>query len=190
MCPLLAGMQSGPRMASASLCGLTNVAADKRSDDCATLRAALLLTRLQLNLGVRQTSVATTVTSDGISTDDWSLVHELALEVVNLSAAGDDAASNAASVRLLWLLDTLQEKYGPLPSLLATRADYVDRPEDREYLLLKAYEQARLISDWKNLVSIAESLASFYIEHRSDYRNGAHWLGALEENLKSFHDPL
>ena len=50
--PLLAGMQSGPRMASASLCGLTNVAADKRSDDCATLRAALLLTRLQLNVGV------------------------------------------------------------------------------------------------------------------------------------------
>ena len=48
VCPLLAGMQSGPRKASASLCGLTNVAADKRSDDCATLRAALLLTRLQL----------------------------------------------------------------------------------------------------------------------------------------------
>jgi hypothetical protein len=54
VCPVLAGMQSGPRMASASLCGLTNVAADKRSDDCATLRAALLLTRSQLNLGVSQ----------------------------------------------------------------------------------------------------------------------------------------
>jgi hypothetical protein len=55
MCPLLAGMQSGPRMASASLCGLRNVAADKRSADCATLRAALPLPCLQLNLGVGRT---------------------------------------------------------------------------------------------------------------------------------------
>jgi len=53
VCPLPAGMQSGPRMASASLCGVTNVAADERSDGCAALRAALLLARLLLNLGVR-----------------------------------------------------------------------------------------------------------------------------------------
>ena len=33
---------------------LTNVAADKRSLDCARLRRALLLTRLLLNFGVRQ----------------------------------------------------------------------------------------------------------------------------------------
>jgi hypothetical protein len=52
--PLVAGMQSGPGMASASLCGLMNVAADKRSDDCATLPAALLLTRLQLHLGISE----------------------------------------------------------------------------------------------------------------------------------------
>lgn len=51
-------------MASASLCGLTNVAADKRSDDCATLRAALLLTRLQLNLGVSQLRLTSYVRCD------------------------------------------------------------------------------------------------------------------------------
>jgi hypothetical protein len=61
----------------------------------------------------------------------------------------------------------LEEKYGPLPSLLATRADYVDSPEEREYLLLRAYEQARALNDLKNLVEIAESLASFYIEDRT-----------------------
>jgi hypothetical protein len=54
---LLAGMQSGPRNASASLCVLTNVAADRRSDDCATLHAAVLLTRLQVNLDVTQATV-------------------------------------------------------------------------------------------------------------------------------------
>jgi hypothetical protein len=137
---------------------------------------------------VRQT-IINTVTSDGISTDDWRLVHELALEVVNLSAAGDITSRDAA-VRLLSLLDTLEEKYGPLPSLLATRADYVDSLEDREYLLLKAYDQARILEDLKNLVEISESLASFHIEDRSDYRNGAHWLRMLEEHLRLFHDPL
>jgi hypothetical protein len=110
--------------------------------------------------------------------------------VVNLSAAGDVASSDAAAVRLLSLLDTLQEKYGPLPSLLATRADYVDSPEDREYLLLRAYDEARILEDLKNLLEISESLASFYIEHRSDYRNGEHWLRKLEEHLQLFHDPL
>jgi hypothetical protein len=130
------------------------------------------------------------VTSDGISTDDWRLVHELALEVVNLSAAGDVASRDAAAIRLLSLLDTLQEKYGPLPSLLATRADYVDSPDEREYLLLKAYDEARILEDLKNLLEISESLASFYIEERSDYRHGEHWLRKLEDHLQSFHDPL
>jgi hypothetical protein len=38
--PLPTGMRSGPRVASASLCGLTHVVADERSDDRATLRGA------------------------------------------------------------------------------------------------------------------------------------------------------
>jgi hypothetical protein len=81
-------------------------------------------------------------TPDGITTEDWDRVHELALDVVNLSAEGDEAASDAAKLQLRELVDDLQEKYGPLPSLLATRADYVERVEDREYWLTAAYEQA------------------------------------------------
>jgi hypothetical protein len=71
-------------------------------------------------------------TPDGITTEDWDRVHDLALEVVNLSAEGDEAGSDAAKIQLRELLDDLQEKYGPLPSLLATRADYVERVEDRD----------------------------------------------------------
>src|SRR5213593_2852805 len=45
--------QLGPRKSESRACYLTNVAADKRSSGCAWLCHALLLTRLQLNFGVR-----------------------------------------------------------------------------------------------------------------------------------------
>jgi hypothetical protein len=128
------------------------------------------------------------MTPDGISTEDWDRVHELALDVVNTSAEGDEKASARASDRLRGVLDELQEKYGPLPSLLATRADYVDRGEDREYWLLAAYDQAQQRQDAKNLVWIAESLASLYLEERSDREKGTEWLTALERHLQTFHD--
>ena len=78
------------------------------------------------------------MTPDGISADDWRRVHELAVEVVNLSADDDGTASDEAAERLLDVLDDLQRKYGPLPSILATRADYVASSADREYWLLAA----------------------------------------------------
>ena len=46
--------QLSPRKSESRACYLTNVAADKRSSGCAWLCHALLLTRLQLNFGVRQ----------------------------------------------------------------------------------------------------------------------------------------
>jgi hypothetical protein len=45
------------------------------------------------------------MTEDGIATEDWDRVHELAVEVVNLSADGDIATSEQASLRLVELLD-------------------------------------------------------------------------------------
>ena len=129
------------------------------------------------------------MTPDGIETTDWDQVHELALEVVNTSAEGDDTASTDASNRLRALLDQLQEKYGPLPSLLATRADYVDRPEDREYWLLAAYAQAVERGDSKNMALIADSLATFYIEEHPDRGQGARWLDTLAEHLRASGEP-
>jgi hypothetical protein len=92
-------------MASASLCGLTNVAADKRSDDCATLRAALLLTRLQLNLGVRRTP-GMTVTSELLQAK-WVEIHKAALLLLaarTLPPQGGTrlAAENVAEIRAEW----------------------------------------------------------------------------------------
>jgi hypothetical protein len=69
-----------------------------------------------------------------------------------------------------------------LPSLLATRADYLDRLEDREYWYLAAYKQAAERGDAKNLVSISESLASLYAENLH-WKEAADWVGLLEQHL-------
>lgn len=127
------------------------------------------------------------MTEDGIATEDWDRVHELAVEVVNWSAEGDIPASHRASLRLVELLDDLQEKYGPLPSLLATRADYLDGFEEREYWYLAAYRQADARGDAKNLESISESLASLYVENVR-WKEAAEWVGLLEQHLVACPD--
>ena len=53
---------------------------------------------------------------------------------------------------LLNYLDELTAKYGELPSLLATRADYVEDPAESERLLLRAFEAATRIVDTLNLL--------------------------------------
>jgi hypothetical protein len=129
------------------------------------------------------------MTSDGIATEDWDRVHELALEVVNASAEGEEAASECAALRLRELLDELQQKYGPLPSLLGTRADYIsDGPEERDYWLAAAYEQAQKLGDTKNLVWIAASLATLHVDDRRDPVEGSRWLMQLEEHLRATPD--
>jgi hypothetical protein len=125
------------------------------------------------------------VTPDGIATEDWDRVHQLALDIVNASAEGDTAASDAAALQLREFLDELQEKHGPLPSLLATRADYVSGTEERDYWLTAAYEQATVRRDLKNLVWIAASLACLHLEDLADTVKGEEWLRRLEDHLKT-----
>jgi hypothetical protein len=64
-------------------------------------------------------------TSDGMSGEDWDLVHELALEIAN--AEDGSPEEELSRNRLLRYLDELEERYGRRPSILATRADYVHR---------------------------------------------------------------
>jgi hypothetical protein len=128
------------------------------------------------------------MTPDGIATEDWDRVHELALDIANASAEEDLATSESATVRLRELLDELQEKYGPLPSLLATRADYVDGHEEQEYWLMAAYDQALKLGDPKNLVWVAASLAAFHLEESPDPIKGGEWLTLLEEHLHAAFD--
>lgn len=66
------------------------------------------------------------MTPDGISNDDWHRVHHAACDIVNASAAGDEVLSDHHHERLFEIIGELEVVYGRLPSLLATRADFMD----------------------------------------------------------------
>lgn len=81
------------------------------------------------------------------------------------------------------MLDQLDDKYGPKPSLLATRADYVESPEQRELLLRAAYTEAACRDDSTNQLLVAHSLTEFFIEEVGNLEEGAMWLGTWREHL-------
>ena len=100
-------------------------------------------------------------TSDGIISEDWDVIHELAVDIVN----APDNEKPAYSKKLADYLDSLEHKYGPLPSILATRADYL--PDDdpaRGDLLLRAYQSAEASGDCQNQLLVAQSLAELHLE--------------------------
>jgi len=68
------------------------------------------------------------MTPDGISTDDWDRVHEAAIEIVNASAIEDDVLCAHHTERLFDILSELEGRYGRIPGILATRADFADDP--------------------------------------------------------------
>lgn len=115
-------------------------------------------------------------TSDGISSKDWDFVHELAVDIVN---ATDEERDEIRS-RLLGHLDRLQRKYGDLPSILATQADYVDDVSQREQLLTRAYTLAASLHDALNELEIAQSLAELYVETLKEPQKAADWLKRLK----------
>jgi hypothetical protein len=130
----------------------------------------------------------TRATPDGIARADWDRVHQLALDIVNASSLDDAPVGARAKGELLALLDELQERYGPLPSILATRADYLDDPRQQEQQLLDAYRIAEGRHDERNLVWIASSLAAFYLEDLRNASEGRRWLDTLGAHLRACPD--
>ncbi|MGC4098202.1 MAG: hypothetical protein QM706_13890 [Nitrospira sp.] len=124
-------------------------------------------------------------TPDGISSEDWDKVHELAVEIVN---AGD-AQSEVHRSQLLIYLDQLEKKYGELPSILATRADYVAGLKQKEALLKRAYMLANAFQDARNQLHIAHSLAELYIEEFQDPTEGKVWLEYFGKQLEQTEEP-
>jgi hypothetical protein len=123
------------------------------------------------------------MTADGIASADLDRVHELSVDIVNCSTAGDEAGEARARAPLIALLDQLDEKYGPKPSLLATQADYVESSGDRERLFLAAHSEAERIADGKNRELTAHSLAELCIEEVPNLDEGAKWLGIWRNEL-------
>lgn len=112
------------------------------------------------------------MTSDGISSQDWDQVHELALALAN---ARDDEDAPYRE-RLLTYLRELISKYGELPSLLATQADYTGDSHESERLLLRAFDLAVGIQDRSNLREISLSLADLYLSDLHQWRPASRWL--------------
>jgi hypothetical protein len=117
----------------------------------------------------------TVATSDGISNEDWDLVHEFAVAIVN--ASGEEEANLRR--KLLAYLDELERKYGVLPSILATRADYIDEEDTprRIELLTRAHTEATNRGDVRNQLYSAASIAGLYVRDLADVARGRHWLG-------------
>lgn len=125
-------------------------------------------------------------TSDGIATNDWETIRDLAATVVNRSGAGDDGSLDRK--RLLRALDKLEKKYGRLPSILSTRADYVDDPELSLSLLKEAYVTADERSDVKNKAFISSTLSELYLETFQRKDLARFWLGLFTKDLESYSE--
>lgn len=128
------------------------------------------------------------MTSDGITKKDWSLIHKQAVNIANASSIGDMKLSNSYEKQLHGYLRTLQKKYGPLPSIISTRADYTDDLAERVKLYKRAYRLAGKINDELNLMLAAWSLASIYIDDFKQKSNGREWLSRLKDALISCPD--
>ena len=101
---------------------------------------------------------------EGISSEDWKPLQEAAAKVVNASFSGDATLDDNFTEELFRLLDGLEEKYGRLSVLIATRADF--SPDPREAISL--YEEVLDDeSDEKTRILALQSLVTLLIEEKS-----------------------
>lgn len=82
------------------------------------------------------------MTPDGLSTEDWDRVHETALEIVHASSMDDEILCSHHTEHMFEILDELETRYGRIPSVLATRADYIDDP----LMAIALHEEVLLIA--------------------------------------------
>jgi hypothetical protein len=119
-------------------------------------------------------------TPDGISSDDWSVVRDLVMVI----AAAMTPADRATAIRRLFaFLDALERAYGTRPSILATRADFLENDDRRVQMLEHAYSVAAMQSDHANMLFIAHSLAEFYLDEPPHPPNAQKWLAHMERHL-------
>jgi hypothetical protein len=118
-------------------------------------------------------------TPDGISTEDWDRVTELCMHIWR--NINDANAEERCRRELLEHLDALEAKYGSLPSIVATRADFIsdDETQDREELLTRAYALALERQDRINALYISHSLADMYLDELRKPVEGSRWLACF-----------
>lgn len=127
-------------------------------------------------------------TSEGIPRNEWMLVEDLADKVLDANLSGDLVIELKYKEQMINLLDKLQTKYGELPSIYATKADYIDDIQQEVVLLKKGFDIANNLNDKKNRTLISGSLAQRYIEELRDKANGIIWINKIEDCLKEYYD--
>jgi len=65
-------------------------------------------------------------TRDGVREEEWAKVKEMAIDIANM--AGQDRDTKMLENQLHVYLDQLALKYGRLPGIIATKADYTEDP--------------------------------------------------------------
>src|SRR5687768_2471737 len=91
---------------------------------------------------------------------DWDQVTELACDVVNASAMDDEILQQAKLAGLFALLNDLEAKYGPHPSIIATRGDFTENPAEALLHLQEALTLARYYDDRVEQEEILDSIES------------------------------
>jgi hypothetical protein len=122
-------------------------------------------------------------TSDGVTDADWDVIMTLAENVVHQT--GLDLDPSLAKKRISLALNKLENKYGRLPSILSTKADYVDDFGERLSLLKEGYVTADEILDIKNKVFISSSIAELYIEVKNK-QLAKYWIAKMKADLEGF----
>ncbi len=130
------------------------------------------------------------MTSDGISIADWEVATDYAAQIANAACADDDQLAADLTAKFLRYLDELEFKYGKLPSILATRSDYLDDPAQRVALLGEAYGLAEHLDDRRNSTLIAASLAEVFIKESLNVPLARKWLAVLADLLGANWDDL
>lgn len=127
-------------------------------------------------------------TPDGILRGDWNQLQQLVADYVNDEL--QSGASNETLIRnsILNLIDELVLKYGEIPSLLATRADYVENNEEAAMILEEAYKLSDATGDYRNKTFIASSLAELYQDEIKDSLKGGRWIEQLSKDLEFYYD--
>lgn len=122
-------------------------------------------------------------TSDGISDVDWDEIEKISFSIASAIEKGDD--STVLVEKLFNKLDFLENKYGKLPSIAATRADYTDCPLKQLSLLKEAYASSLEIDDRKNMAYISASIAEFYMENDAHPDKVRFWANVFSSYIET-----
>src|SRR5947209_3200002 len=124
--------------------------------------------------GVAQNEIKI-MTSDGINKADWDIIQNYAARIAAAICNDQEGVSIDLTERLLKSLSQLEAKYGRLPSIVATEADYTHDQASRVKLLEEAFLLATEREDTSNQALSASSLAETFLEEMPDLHAAERW---------------